>query len=484
MTDEQRDVVVVGAGIGGLVTAIRASEYDSDVDVLLLEKGNRAGGTSRQSGGTFYCYESVEDLYERDPKGDRELQEIAVKNHSTGWEWLENHGVPLEDSTDDFGDILPANETVVRQKSVAKSTDMDRLIDELVESFEESGGELLLETSMEELKTDQNGDISGMIARDTENGRWTIETDTVVLATGGYVANEKLVEENFFTKDSENLWLRASKWCTGDGILAAEDIGAKRSQGNNDYYGKSMIAPPAEFSPFEYSDATAYYGPFSLALNKNGERFADESESIHEKSVIHAAAEEGHGRIYYILDDELANSSIRPHKEDNIKDMLDYQKNVGGRVTEVQSLEELSDTLNEWEVNGKRAVKTITSYNEAISIGEADQLTPPRKDNKITFDSTPFYIVEVQPSITLTMGGLDVDTDMKVLRRASSSSTFDHSSIDQEPTFKDPIDGLYAVGADVGNIGAIITMEAVSPMTVNTVFGLIAGEEAAERVLE
>jgi hypothetical protein len=81
----------------------------------------------------------------------------------------------------------------------------------------------------------------------------------------------------------------------------------------------------------------------------------------------------------------------------------------------------------------------------------------------------------------LTLGGLDVTTDMEVLSRPNSSSTFAHAGRDADPDLAEPIDGLYAVGADVGNVGGIILMEEVSPMTVNTVLGRIAGRTIAER---
>lgn len=480
--DRTADVVVVGAGIGGLVTAVEAAEQSPDSTVVVLEKGDRAGGTSLLSGGTFYCYETVEELEERDPKGDRELQELVVRRHDEGWEWLEDHGIPLEESTDDFEGVLPGNEEVVRQKSVSKTVEMQVLIDELVDSLRTAGGELLLETPMRSLLTDDAGDITGVRAAHVDGDAFTIESPNVVLATGGYPANERLVEQSFYTENSEDLWLRAAKWCTGDGIRAAEEIGAKHSQGHNEFYGKSMPSAPAEFTPFEYPDVSSYYGPFAVALNERGERFADESDSIHEKSVIHAAAREGYGRFFYVLDEELVDSTIRPHKEDNIRDMLDTQREAGGRVEAVDSFEELATVLDEWGVDGDRAVETLGSYNTAIRTGESERLDYPRTNNRRTVDTPPFYVTQVQPSITLTMGGLDVDLEMRVLRQFGSSSTFDHGGIEQETVFEDPIDGLYAVGADVGNVGAITTMEAVSPMTANTVFGIIAGRKVSDAV--
>jgi fumarate reductase flavoprotein subunit len=480
---EQTDVVVVGAGIGGLVTGIETLEADPSLDVTILEKGTRAGGTSVQSGGAFYCFETVEQLHERDPPGNRVLQEIVVERHREGWDWLEEHGVPLRHvdiAQNDFEGVLPECLPMIKRKPVARRVDTHEMIDALVDSFEDLGGDLQYRTAMQGLRSDGDGAVTGVVA-ENEEGRFVLEAAAVVLATGGYPANERLVEENFYTENSDDLWLRACKWCTGDGIAAAEDVGGKTSQGMNDFYGKTMITPPdAEFTPYEYPEATAYYGPFSLALNRRGERFADESVSIHEKSVIKAAAREGYGRVYYVLDETLVDSVIQPTKEQTVREMLETQREMGGRIADVDSFDQLAETLSSWGVDGERAVATITEYNEAIRMGRAEKLDPPRGENKLTFDTPPFYVVEVQPSITLTLGGLDVTTDMQVLNHTRSGSTFAHAAVDEDPQLTEPIGGLYAVGADVGNVGAITLIEDMSPMTANTVFGLIAAQEVAD----
>lgn len=56
--DETFDVVVVGSGVAGTVAAIAAAEKGAKV--LMIEKLNRTGGTSRFSGLNFACVGSPE----------------------------------------------------------------------------------------------------------------------------------------------------------------------------------------------------------------------------------------------------------------------------------------------------------------------------------------------------------------------------------------------------------------------------------------
>lgn len=51
--DETFDIIVVGSGIAGTMTALSAAEQGSKV--LMIEKMSRLGGTSRISGLNFAC---------------------------------------------------------------------------------------------------------------------------------------------------------------------------------------------------------------------------------------------------------------------------------------------------------------------------------------------------------------------------------------------------------------------------------------------
>src|SRR5262249_57640859 len=88
------DVVVAGAGMGGLAAALQAQELGARV--LLLEKAGQAGGSVALSGGTMWCARTYDDLRRLVPLGDPELGRILVDDFSGGVEWLPGTGAALQ----------------------------------------------------------------------------------------------------------------------------------------------------------------------------------------------------------------------------------------------------------------------------------------------------------------------------------------------------------------------------------------------------
>lgn len=60
--DDETDVLIVGYGLAGAVTAIEAHDTDPDADILLIDKCTERyqGGSSRASGQTLWCPHDVE----------------------------------------------------------------------------------------------------------------------------------------------------------------------------------------------------------------------------------------------------------------------------------------------------------------------------------------------------------------------------------------------------------------------------------------
>lgn len=453
------DVVVVGGGMSGLVTAVRAQEVGADV--VLLEKGTRFGGSMYLSGGAIWTYDSMEDIREDIPHGDETLQRIILDSIDEGYEWIEDLDITLK--SPEFN--LPGS---------GRQFEPPEFTDRMIEILHEGGGRTLLRTPMEEIRV-EDGRVVGVEASTEDGDRLEIDAPSVVLATGGFQGNERLVEQ-FITEHTGNLWLRANPWSTGDGLLAAEDVGAKTTKGLGRFYGHNLAAPPAEFSNLHFREVSQYYGPHAVALDTDGRRFTDESDSELEETLAQDTAKHAGGRAYYVLDAEVMETTAVAGAAKSDVEAADEH---GGRVAAADSLEELGEALSEWGVNGQHAVETLTEYNEAIRGDRGEELQPPRMDLQHTIDSPPFYAVEVQPGITFTMGGLAVDVDMRVLRRSNSTSELDDSyrPQDQREIFSNPIPGLYAAGVDVGNVHYRTYSGGLSQGLVT---GRIAGENAAE----
>lgn len=456
---EEAEVVIVGGGMAGLVAGVELTERD--IEPLVLEKGPQPGGSMRISNGVLWTFESLEEVRERAPHGNSALQELLVERFQKDLTWLETLGASLSPVEFDV-------------PGIGKKIDPAAFTQFLSDRIEANGGTVRVETPMQELVTNHEGQVTGVTAMTPDGPGLHVEAPAVILATGGFQGNEQLVEQHI-TKDTENLWLRANPWSTGDGLLAGQAVGAKSTAGLDTFYGHSLLAPPADFTPDEYAAATQYYGPAAVAIDGNGDRYADESDSELEETLTQATAKLAGGRAYYIIDDAVATETFGLTTANEI---IEQAKQFDGRVGEAESLTDLGQILSEWGVNGKRAVDTVIAYNRAVRNNRAERLVPPRRTNRHPIDTPPFYVVEVQPAITFTMGGLAVNEQMEILRRTDSSSGLLRGATDTEGR-ANPIPGLYAAGADVGNIHR---RRYLGGLATALVTGRVAADTAANRV--
>lgn len=456
-TERQADVVIVGAGMAGLVAAVESLQQGQDV--VVLEKGTRAGGSMYLSAGIVYTYDSFERARTEIPHGDPDLQRVVVDNKDEAIEWLGDLGVSLREPT---GDVTFGS---------GKQLDPRPFTDLMVDRIEEMGGDLHLDTPMTDLLV-KDGTVVGVEADKDGRGTGRIDAESVILATGGFQGNERLIEQ-FVTDSPENLWLRANPWSSGDGLRAATDAGGKSTDGLGTFYGHNLPAPPAEIPPSQLLDAKQAYGVKAFAIDENGERFVDESASPYEVVLTQATAKRAGGRAYYVVDDELYNSMFASRK---VSVSIQTAADLGGRVAIADSRAELESALFDWGVNGERALETLAQFNAALVESEGRRLNPTRLDHQTPIDEPPFHVVEVQPGITFTMGGIDVNADMEVLRGAGTSSMLPHFPEDPSQVRMSPIPGLYAAGADVGKI---MYRQYMGGLAVALVTGRVAARNAA-----
>ncbi|MBI3938549.1 MAG: FAD-binding protein, partial [Betaproteobacteria bacterium] len=364
--------------------------------------------------------------------------------------------------------------------------DPPQAIAALADKFASLGGELRLETALDSLIA-ENGVIHGVrVARD---GRMHDEpARAVVVATGGFQGNPELLSR-YVVRDPDNLYLRANAWSTGDGFLAATQVGAAASPGLDTFYGHALTAPPARFSKLEFRDVSQFYGHQSIAVNLLGERFADESDGNAEDALNQRLAQQPQGRGFYIIDEEILDSAPIQGVEIVTRAIIERARAAKAPVIIADTIEDLCRNLVPFGMPGNRLFREINEFNRLIESGQADDLKPARRRNRKSLRRAPFYAVGVKASITFTMGGLQIDERARVLRRAGGTSPSvampttrpfteaDSLSIAIGRDYRQTaIEGLYAAGCDAGNINHFGYMGGLAPALVT---GRTAGRSAA-----
>lgn len=454
LPERQTDVVVVGSGMGGLVSALRALEHGGDV--ILLEKGDRPGGTTRVTGG-YIAFDE-----EADPN-------IApFEPVEEGLAWLRDRGVEVEEL-----DRWEHGESVTSQIRI----DPPQFVERMTELIEQEGGELLLETPFEELTTDEQGDITGVLAYNQEEGRFRINAPSVILAAGGRSGNEQIVTDYYPNAD---LLLGRDPWSTGDGYLAAKDVGGKATGLMRSAIGVSRPAPPAEIS-FEEMRCGQIYDTSSVALTTEGRRFTDETDTASQSDgFIQNYLERVEGEVFLVIDQEVYENTDR--YQSHVSDRLELARELGGVVLEANTLEDLCSQLSEHGVDGEQALDTLSEFNVAVSSESDMTLDPPRENYRDPLDTPPFYAVKVIPAILYFVGGLDVDEHSRVINRARSTSSMEYRAETDGELVKEPIHGLYATGVEVGKSSEDGYYG--GGLSLGLVTGRVAGKHAAQRATE
>jgi fumarate reductase flavoprotein subunit len=428
-------VVIVGGGLAGLTAALRAA--DLGAQPTLLEKGERPGGSFVYSSGYVWSYRDMPTFRREAPDGDAALQRLILERLESGIKWLEGTaGAPLARET---GNPL----------TFGARFDPERTVSALVESIEASGGKILVNTAFETLLDDTARRVTGVLSSSGE----AYAADAVILASGGFGANQELVGR-YIIGGPGRMRVRAHPRSTGDGFLAALRKGALASAGLDEFYGRNLPAPPADFPPERFVEVSQLYGRYAVAINARGERYADEGADWSETALTRATAHQPGLYAWYVLDAAGLEGRVR---ERTAKEMVEAARSTGGTVLEAASLGELADKLDERGVPRDALLRTLEEYNAAVTTGE--ELSPPRSGRTEPLHLPPFVAVKVAPSITHTVGGLAVDAGCRVLRS----------------TDRRQIPGLYAAGVEVGGVSA---GGYTSGLASALVFGRAAAESA------
>jgi fumarate reductase flavoprotein subunit len=260
--------VIAGAGMAGLCAAARARELGASV--LLLEKGDRAGGNMLLSSGFVWRHRDWERLRQECPRGDEALQRLLWERLDEGLRWLEGLGAPVSER--DTGNPL----------TTGLRFEPRGLSDALVEA----AGEVRLAEPLVELPSGP----------------------PLVLATGGFQADRGLVREHV-TPEAEHLLLRATPWSTGDGLRLGLRAGGRPSGGMDEFYGRNMPAPPARVEQEDFVALAQLYARHARVRGARGEEF--ECSTWSEIDVVQWTARQPGARAWYEVPEAALEQRVR-----------------------------------------------------------------------------------------------------------------------------------------------------------------------------
>ena len=363
---------------------------------------------------------------------DLALVDVFAHNALDGLKWLESIGGGWEDTTSTIlGAMWP------RSHGLATGN----VIPTLEQAARDNGVEIMLNTAGKELLT-ADGKVNGVVAKMGDATVTLHANKSVILATGGFAANAKMVAQynNYWPGLSDTMASTNSANLTGDGIVMAQAIGA-------DVTGMGFAQLMPSSHPVDGSLFTGVWGSAEtqLFVNKQGKRYVNEYA---ERDVLSKAAlEQEDGLFFIIADKEIV---------DQYAARLETLESTGC-IYLADTLEELAEKMG---VPADALVETVNKYNEYTLAKHDPDFGKELFGNPI--DEAPFCATPRSPSLHHTMGGLKINTETEVL-----------------DTNGNVIPGLYAAGEVCGGIHAGNRLGG-NAMTDFLVFGRIAGANAAK----
>ncbi len=451
------DLVVIGGGNAALCAAITAAE--SGAQVLILEGAPKEyrGGNSRHT-RNFRCMHHgplsvLTDSYDETEYFDdlmkvtggetnEELARLAIQSSEECLPWMEERGVRFQPS---LSGTLSLSRTNAFFRGGGKS-----LVNAYYRTAESLGVDVLYEAQVTHLQLDS--DMISNLQFTHENQQIQMSPKAVIVAAGGFQADLDWLA-SAWGPAAKNFLIRGTPYNRGVVLRDLLDQGALSVGDPTQCHAVAIDGRAPKFDGGIVTRLDCV--PFSVVVNKHGQRFYDEGEDVWPKRYAiwgRLVAAQPDQVCFAIIDSrslELFMPSVFPPiKADTIEGLA-------------IKLELQPDDLQE----------TISTFNAACGEGdfyptELDGLSTvglhPAKTNWARpITESPFYGYSLRTGVTFTYLGLKVDRKAQVQTAAG------------------PVKNLWAAGETMA--GSILSKGYLAGfgMTIGTVFGRIAGKEAS-----
>ena len=450
------DIVIVGAGNGGMFAAayaaanglnFRVVEQNSavqdtrhwygaidssaakDAGAPATDKAKLLSEISRYASGK--CDQRVVKTWINESAAMHDFMRSILED-KYGWEceftagdeakWPDENG---EHNTDYLFPVQEHNYMASESKS---GTPRNVLLQQYIE---ELGYTVDFKTSLAKLEKDADGRITGIIAQSTEDGHFIRynANDGVLLACGGFPGNPYMMEQLDPLGTSVTTACSYSPSDKGYGIRAAVWAGANLDkEAAPMLFDRGIVAPGVDggyvesesaFGGKAFPGTIRQYNPGTqpfLKVNRNGERFANESCPYND--IVYAAAHQP-GRAYaQICDANILEDAKRFHTigcsaqtrnggEAYLQGKMDEAIEAGA-LFKCDTIEELADKLGFTGEAKDTFLATIDRYNELYdNQNDADFGKPAYRLSAIR--QAPFYGCWLGASLLCTEQGIAIN---------------------------------------------------------------------------
>jgi fumarate reductase flavoprotein subunit len=434
------DIVIVGSGAAGMSAAVEAGSQG--LKAIVLEVNPALGGNANFAEGIFGFHskyqqaqgleynanEMVKDEIEyAHYRADYRLIKEFILGADENIQWLEDLGVTYYDQ---LGGVKYVTQHLYKDKG--------KWINDVMKPQAEKLGATILTSTRGKNLYMKDGKVIGVLAEGAE-GEFPIRTKAVVLACGGFIQNDQMVQEQT-QYDPKRMIVTATPNHVGDGIKMAYDAGGDAS-GAKLFH---MIWAGIDGISFSEEVSVAACNEPYFWVNADGVRFVSEglvagkvtetcNAILNQKKVFSILSQ---GEINRLMQEPCTvgwgSYVFQGTVMKDIQTQLDKVLTKG--LSNVHKGETIAELASKIGADPATLENTVTQYNALCDAGE-DTDFGKEKPFLRKVETGPFYAFELKCNVFCSMGGIRVNTHNQVL-----------------DTEFNPIPGLYAAGVDCSGL--------------------------------
>jgi tricarballylate dehydrogenase len=458
LSNRKVDVLVVGGGNAALCAAISARR--AGASVLILESAPKfyRGGNTRHTRnmrcahdtatgtltGPYTEEEFFDDLMQITAgQTDTSLARHMIHESKEVLHWIAEQGVRFQPS---LGGTLSLGRTNSFFLGGGRA-----MLNTLYQTAEQLGVDIEYDSEVVDLYID-NGMFLGAAVK-CQTGTERIDASTFVAAAGGFEANIDWLKE-YWGDAADNFLIRGTPYNKGTLLKLLLNKGAQEVGDPTQCHAVAIDARAPKYDGGIITRLDCVV--FGIVVNKHAQRFYDEGEDVWPKRyAIWGRLVAGQpDQIGYIIFDASVLTLFMPSLFPPVR--ADSIRALAGEINlDPDALESTVDTFN-------AAVRPGTFNHTELDDCHTEGLTPPKTHWARKIEQGPFYAYPVRPGITFTYLGTRVNKDARILMKDGRPSA-----------------NMFAAGEIMACNVLGRGYAAGIGMTIGSVFGRIAGREAA-----